>query len=85
MSVITDEEGAGPISRCLDCGRRTLQMFLSSADSFVLNQWVLHILVYEKNALHLLCISEENKRRIVFVCVKVVSYFYNQSSAKYPY
>lgn len=85
MSVIADEEGAGPISWCLDCGRRTLQMFLSSADSFVLNQWVLHILVREKNALHLRSGSEENRRRIVFVCVKVVSHFCNQSSPKYPY
>lgn len=48
MRVIADGEGAGPIARCLDCSRRTPRMFLSSADSFVLNQWVLHILEYEK-------------------------------------
>lgn len=39
----------------------------------------------KKIALHLQSSSEENKRRIVFVCVKVVSRFCNQSSAKYPY
>lgn len=77
-------EGARPIAQCLDCSIRTLQMSLSSADSFVLNQWVLRILVYEKNALRLLSVSEENKRRIVFIRVKVVSHSCKRSSAKDP-
>lgn len=46
--VSLEAEGARPSALCLDCSVRTLQMSLSSGDSFVLNQWVLYILVYEK-------------------------------------